>query len=547
MANIGSSSGRGRFSDRLKKMRLNRLRRKKGMLEGNKEISYKRFLAVLAAIPLVVVDNVFDKTNTKSQKEKDSDGKVIDIAKKVDIHPLGIVEKKRRNRKKIEQIDVSVVKRKQAIFFKTSRNPFKKNIKKEPEIISKSVISPFPVNSEKEKDDIHSQDVIIQQNVPKTVAKKEDEKLQKNDINPAKVLEKKIIDLIKKDLVRIVNTLEIYESELYVLNEINNDEKTLIECRKNLAEVRKILEQIEDLKRKYDYLRDSYDFEYLLEFDNEELVDKIIELRDMFGNNEIRATVADYKLLDVYKHLYVSVDQINENVHKIEREKEKQEQKLAERDIDFEKLKSDVYNIERVNESYDSFVSEQNKLMADLSSKISLIDSREVSNYRVKGFGKFLFHSFKYFGLLMLNPLRGFLPSIATQTIITRNIVHNLHDKLKVEEEKHTVYDAVDYSALIYRASRDIDYTSGELDNTLDDLEKLKIEYNDRFRQYQGDFSEYYSVINRITAMQEVMINNRIKLEIIRNQLKRHSYENKHKLKLVRKLNDEELKRRNAA
>ena len=345
MANIGSS-GRGRFSDRLKRIRYYRVYRKKKIRDDNSEISYKNFLKVLAVIPLVVVDNVFDKPAHKDEKHVGS--KVIDLTEKPPEIPLDRSERKQKNRKKIEQIDVDVVKKTQNKFFKSSWIPFKKKVKSGAKYESAPQVLPVSDAKEEIKEDIQEQDVSEKKAAQVKEDSRQDNNIQIDGISAAKKLEKKILDLIKKDLIRVMNMLEIYESELYVLSEINNDERTLDECRRNLAEVRKILAQIEDLKRKYDYLRDSYDFEYLLEFDNAELVDKIIELRDMFGNNEVRATVADYKLLDVYKHLYVSVDQINENVHKIEREKEEQEQRLAERDIDFEKLKSDVYNIDRV-------------------------------------------------------------------------------------------------------------------------------------------------------------------------------------------------------
>ena len=182
--------------------------------------------------------------------------------------------------------------------------------------------------------------------------------------------------------------------------------------------------------------------------------------------------------------------------------------------------------------------------MSDLSGKVSAIDSHEVVNYRLKGFGKYLAHSFRYFGLLMLNPLKGFFPSIATQTILAKNMVSNLRDRVNIEEDKRMVYRAIDYSSMINYASRDLDYTSSQLDSTLEDLENLKMQYNSKFRQYQGDFSEYYSVISKITSMQEAMINNKIKLEIIRSQIKRYSRENQNKLRLVRKLNDDEEKRK---
>ena len=66
------------------------------------------------------------------------------------------------------------------------------------------------------------------------------------------------------------------------------------------------------------------------------------------------------------------------------------------------------------------------------------------------------------------------------------------------------------------------------------------MEYNDQFKKYQGDFLEYKEVINKINNMQEKMIGNKIKIEIMKNRMKQYKKENENKLKLVKRLNDQE-------
>ena len=56
MANIGNGN-KGRFSDRLKKMRINRLKKNKNNEPQelqDSEIMYKNFMKVVAVIPIIV-------------------------------------------------------------------------------------------------------------------------------------------------------------------------------------------------------------------------------------------------------------------------------------------------------------------------------------------------------------------------------------------------------------------------------------------------------------------------------------------------------------
>ena len=477
MANKGI---RSRFSDRIKKIASFKNKRQPKKIEDS-DVTYRNFLKVVAAIPLLVSDNLNSNHIDKSsvdQKESNA-------------------EKKKKNsrenkRKLIDQIDVSLVKKKQDVYGKN--------------IINKGV------NKNKET------------NI--------------TDIEEAKNLEKKIINLIKKNLIKTVNELEIIQSELYLINEVNGDDKKLKECQATLDEVKKMLCKIDILKKKYDFLKDNYDFEYLLELDDEHLVDSIIELKNKFSNVEVKATVTDYKLLDVYKFLYLRIDKLQDEVSEFEKYKEEELQKLKERDIDFEKLKNDVYNVSRVNDGYNKFVDKQNDLLDELNKKVDKIDSHEDVSYNLKGFNRLLFNSFKYLGLLMMSPLKGIIPSIATETLITKNVVSNLFNNLEWEEKKKTIYTAIDYSNIIGGAINDLENTGRIVDTTLEDIVNLKIKYNENFRMYQGDFLEYEQVISKINDMENKILGNKIKIEMMRKRMLDKERVNYKKLQLVRELND---------
>lgn len=500
------TGNKGKFSERLKRIvffkRNKRVNNEQDIeqIEDTNKI-YIDFLKVLAAIPGLVYDNVISTDIKKKDSQHDS-------YKNVTI--------KTSDSSKVDQLN---------LFVNNDLNyQNKKNIDR---LVKRKIISDIFIPEIKDRQDKYyienNQGYIKQKAI-------EDNKI--------KQLEKSIINLIKKDLIRIVNEMEMVQSELYILSEINGETKVLKDCQRELDQVKNMLCKIDKLKEQYDFLKDNYDFEYLLEINNNDLVDKIIELKDSFGNNELKAVSKDYKLLEAYKYLYLKIDDLHEKTAAFEEKKKEEAAKLKERDINFEELKQDVYNINGINQNYENFVNNQNNLLKEIDVNINKISSYEQVNYHLKGFGALFRNSFKYFGLLMMSPLKGIIPSIATETLITGNLVKNLYNNLEWEQTRKMVYEAIDYSNMINNAISDLNNTSMIVDTTLDDIVHLKMKYNEQFKKYQGDFLEYREIMHKINDMENKILGNKIKIEIMKKRTLEQQKINDKKLKLVKELNE---------
>ena len=493
----------GKFSERIKSILLFRKKRKK---ENNSNIYvedsnniYTNFLKVVAAIPGLVYGNTtYDNSNVCKDNSEINIDTSVNTCKNNSIKlEIDFKEKIRdENKKKINAIDIDNIRKNQRLHDKDNN-----------------------IDLGQRNNRLHVNDIV-------------------NSNEKLKELEKSIINLIKKELIKTVNEMEILQSELYILSEVNGESKVLKECQRELDQVKSVLCKIDKLKEQYDFLKDNYDFEYLLEIDNNDLVDKIILLKDNFGNDCLKVVSEDYKLLDVYKYLYLKIDDLQEKTAKFEKIKKEEEEKLKERDIDFEKLKMDVYNVDYTNRNYESFVINQNELLEEIDSKVNKISSYEQVNYHLKGFGELFRNSFKYFGLLMVSPLKGIIPSIATETLITGNIIKNLYKNLEWEEEKRMVYEAMDYSNMINNAISDLESTNSIVDRTLDDIVHLKIKYNEQFKKYQGDFLEYREIMHKINDMENKILGNKIKIEMMKKRALEQKKANEKKLVLVKEMNE---------
>ena len=513
------NSSRSRFKDRLLNIRNERRGSRKYKNKDDDRLTIKDFgmniFKLILVIPSVVYNHIIDSSkdiknghnNSKelnnkdcSKKEKDDINDIhifeqqydgLDMSKDVLSTNIDVIRRLKVN--KIKDIDVSLL---------------KKN-------------KDFVLDNYKFNNDVYK-DVFI---------KEIDIDIKKEE------LKKEILDLIKKKLVRNINELEILQSDLYVLKKLNNGEIYLDECQENINEIKSLLSKVSSLKEKYDYLRDTVDFEYMLEYDDDLLIDKILELKDICSRNDIRNVIDDYKILDEYKYLYLKIDKLQDDMFKYEEYKNNKVEELKQRDIDFDKMKCDLYDVDGEKERYDIFVRQQELLLKDLNDKVSKIDSYEKVTYRLKGFNRLLGNSFKYLGLLLVNPLKGVVPSIAVQTITTKNMIKNLYNNLEWEEERKTVYEAIDYSSSINSMINNLDNMSLMINSTLEDIIVMKAKYVKEFSQYENSFFEYKDAIRKIEEIENFLLGNKIKVEMIQRKMMEKEKENESKLKMVKKLN----------
>lgn len=523
---MSTNGNKGRFSERLSKMRRDRIRiRKYGRMEELEEelIKKKQKKAVLVKsviIPVAIVTGAFTSSDKKHEVEK-----------KVEI---------------INDNEMTLTPASQRAIRKGSTN-IRKQVLVDGENAEVLDLDISFVLEDKDKDKNVTSVNKVGVDAELTNNSYHDEKSFQNDDNTdssiieRQKLEKAILDLFKKRFIKNINELELLQSDLYILSQIDNNDIEYQKCLENIKTVRIILNKIRDLKENYDFLKDNYDFEYLLELNDNSLIDKIIELREMCSKDQLDDVIEEYKLLDEYQYLYTKIDELEKETVKFEDYKDKKVEELKERDIKFEDFKNNVVNLDKINNSYVRFVDEQNEFLKDLEEKIANIDSYEQVELHLKGFDRLLNNTFKYMALLLVSPLKGLLPSVATEMLITRNTIKNLRNNLKWEETRKMVYTAIDYDSSIRYAIANVEDVSGLVDNALDDVVRLKREFNDRFSQYSSELPEYKAVIKKLNKMENAIAGNRVKLNVTMDKLKHDKMVNENKLKRVKKLNDNQV------
>ena len=480
-----SGDNRGKFSDRIKKIRRDRLMwKKKGVLTEEDESIIKtgarNVFKIALALPSVIYTNI--KSSNKFNK---STSTVDQLGNNFDERKIKV--------NKIKDINVALLKKKKEIYLR----------------------------------DLQTSGIVIDDDILAQVE------------NQSRIeeLQNEILKLIRKRLVKNINELEVLQSELYILKELDGDSVYLKKCEENVKEIRKLLSKIKTLKEKYDNLKDNFDFEYMLEYGDDYLIDKILELKDLCSRDDIKYIVDNYKILDEYKYLYLKIDKLQEETIKLEEVRDKKVEDLKKRDVDFEKLKERIFDSQKESDRYEIFVRDQQAFLTSLEDKISRIDSYERVTYKLKGFNQLLSNSFKYLGLLLISPLKGLVPSIATQTLITRNIIHNLRDNLELEEHRKMIYEGIDYSTELEKAINNLDITSTLIDSTLEDVVRLKAEYKNQFSKYEAEMPGYKDAIKKINKIENAILGSKIKLDLTKQRMLEKERQNEMKMKKIKKLN----------
>ena len=499
--NDTGADNRGKFADRIKQIRRDKVKRNEDKEENFLIRGGRNVFKIFLALPSMAYSVIKSSDKKKDLEQQNND--VVNVNKKQGV----IIRDSKTNMQfnkyskgnirykvnKIKEIDVKVLRKEKELL-----------LKQKPKIgVSSSLKS-----KNNAEDSYQSQD------------------------NRVEELQKEIIKLIKN-----INELEILYSELYLIKEVSGEDLYLDKCRDDIKEIKKLLSKIKSLKEKYDYLKGNIDFNDIFEYDDELLADKILELKAICSDQDLKNLIDNYKILDEYKFLYLKIDQLQNNVILYEEYKKQKEEELKQRDIDLEQLKQNIFNVDGEFKKYNDFVKNQEQLLGQLDENVANISSHEEVTYRLKGFGQLLGNSFKYLGLLLLNPLKGLIPGIAVQTMITRNTVKNLRKKIEWEVNKKIVYDAIDYSHEIDDAINNLDNNLSFINMTLDEIVELKYKYNRHFEMYPSSKSDYKDVMSKLNKIENSLLNNKIKIKIMQKRMEEKKKTNAEKLQKVKKLN----------
>ena len=328
---------------------------------------------------------------------------------------------------------------------------------------------------------------------------------------------------LRDDFEDQMDVLEVLEGELYS-RDLGNDITIVDEisiCKKRVQVfIDKLDKLLTSKKMRYDDVSDDTIEDCLYEY--RMLLDSTGEYDDF---------TKEYQKLNEYYAMYENLKNSREHVNKLQDKVNIITEKVG---ID-DSIQNRLLNIDYINKSCTNQINQQNEYLDNLMKKIHNIDSSEYVTTHIKGFGELVSASFKYLGLLMLNPLKGTIPGIGIEALATRELIGNLYHNLHLEKTKHIHYSTVNYHYELNSKIRDVEYVDNLLDSSLRDISRLKSDFKLKF---DSSFSSYDSTLNKINKIEHTIVRNQNKVNKIRKRMENSKKINEEKLMRIKKLNE---------
>lgn len=358
----------------------------------------------------------------------------------------------------------------------------------------------------------------------------------KSKINPNN-LEEKIFIKLQKQLIKLKNECEIVESEEYIINKYEKDNELYQKAKEINEKINKILKRLEKINKEYKIIKDNNLVVDPLYLDDSILIDDIIAYRNMIEEKQYKDINSRIKLLEEYRYLYKNVDKLVEKTEDIKEKSDRRVKELEERDEKYKKAKNKMVNLSEIESCCNLIIAKNNKYLEELTSKINKIDKGKYVEKKLKGMNGFLSSTLRYIGLLTLTPLRGIIPGIAARTVATRKLLNEMLKNMHYETKEKVIYSAINYTSEINNKLYDIDSISDNIDGAIDDIAKLKKEFQDYFSIY--NLEEYENAYKKILLLENNILNNKEKINIMKEKLIKNKKINNDVLTKVRKLNQE--------
>lgn len=349
-----------------------------------------------------------------------------------------------------------------------------------------------------------------------------------------KTKEEEVSLILIRMIDRNLSELSYFKEELDYLTDKNKNAKTkeeIFEVEQRFLILKERLEKVYNdflLYRDSDILQNINELSY-----NEELVELITKYKlDIIDNESIE------QILKNIESNYKENLNIIENIVCLEKSKEvlgdeiyKNKEDIRIRDEEIEATEEVVNKINFMKEELDNNLSSNKEIINSVIDKINSIHPEERVHYQFNIVNNFAISALNFaFATSMLNPRNGRLAN-ALGAVCMLNSVRSLGRIFRPEREVYYV-SSNDFENEIIEHLNDFTYINKNIDFSIEEIDKIKLEFDDKYLEYIDDIPEIKETYTKINELQE--------------QLKDIKIEMKHqerKLEQSRELNNQIVKR----
>ena len=353
---------------------------------------------------------------------------------------------------------------------------------------------------------------------------KVEEKLSEDELVIVEEVEK-FIEKSKEKLEEIKEEVEVIEEEVEKPYTIEQAEK--LEVRSN-----NLRNKIDDLKEQYDTVKDKYNFEDFAILDSIEIMDAVDDYLDKAKLENIEVMV------NVCKNEINKIDGIvieKDKSIKVATDIEDKKEEIEKRTIAFEKNKNETEKEEKIEDRISLELIEQRKILDDIKRRIDNIEITNIPQIRITGYGRMFASLLRVAaGILTIPISNSRIFGIAMGASLINRGLRGLRQGLTVEQSINTRIRYEDLEREIINCKDKLEYTNLLLMDSIEQVDKLKTEFNEKFSKYVYLIPEYKEALDKLDNLKKSLEQKHIEVKAIDKDLN-----------MQRKRNNERVRRLN--
>lgn len=351
---------------------------------------------------------------------------------------------------------------------------------------------------------------------------KQEEKKTKEEVTIIKEIDKFIKDS-KENLDEINNEVESIKLDL----KEKKDTKEL-EKRYNNLKIK-----IEKLKKQYDTIKEKYDLSEFAIIGGIKLIDNISDYKSIANLNEIETMVRVCKN-EIEKIESITI--IDEKSKRVSNEIENKKEKEDTIKIKFNKYKGTIKEANDIEEKIAFEIKGQEQIVNDMYKDAIYFEKRISKEIEYIGHRKILSSILNIAGGIITLPFTGnHLFGIALGASMINKGLKEMNKKLETKEKTVIKYDYKDISEKIFNMKDKIGYINLVLTDSLNEIKKLKNNFNNVFKDYEYILPDYYEMLDKINSLEDKLINQQKKINGVDKKLDEEKKLNRQKLKKIEK------------
>ena len=356
----------------------------------------------------------------------------------------------------------------------------------------------------------------------KTDIKKEEKKVKE---------ETSILKEVDKFIKNSIESLDEINNEIKnIKNDLNQKNKTTDELEEKYKDLKR---KISKLKKQYETMKDKYDLSDFSIIESIKIIDSIDNYKSLANLNEIEMMVRVCKKeINKIDNIIIlpAVAQSEKVGTDIEEEKKKEKQVK----IKFIKNKDKINNIKNIEEQLSTELKNQQNIIDDMYLKASFYEKEVSKKIEYIGHRKILSSLFRIASGILTIPFTGLnLFGVALGSTMINKGLKEMNRSLEKREKLVISYKYEDISSQIHNIKGKLEYTQLILSDSLNEIKKLKNNFNEVFKDYKHVLPDYLDTLDKINSLENKLLEQQIKLTKMDKKLDEEKEINKQKLKKV--------------